>query len=394
MAQPLDGIRVLDVSTVLAAPLTASLLAEFGAEVIKVEQPTTGDPVRGYAPYLGDASLHHKVTNRNKKSVTLDFHKPGAARMLRELAAASDVVITNFRPRKLRKWGIDYEDLAEANPRLLMLHLTAFGRTGPYADRPGFARIAEAFSGLTYVTGFEDRPPVFAGYPIADGIAGIYGAFSVMLALVHRDRTGEGQLIDLALYEPMLRMLEDFIIGYAATGQVKERSGNAQPNICPNNLYPTADGQFLILPVSTEQMWRRLVAVMGATDLLNYGTNQQRLAHRSQIDGRIEEFTRSLPVDRLLKLLDEHGIACGKLYSVAEILDDPHIRERGNLIDIHDDETDTMLTMQAPVPQFSTITGSVKSVGPRLGQHTDEIYQSLLGLDGASLERLRSEGVI
>lgn len=394
MTQPLAGIRVIDASTVIAAPLTAALLGEFGAEVIKVEMPGTGDSTRRSAPYYNGQSLPWRITNRNKKGITLDFHKLEAADLFARLVAASDVVVTNFRPKKLVEWRIDYPDLCRAKPDIIMFHLTAFGRSGPYADLPGFARIAEAFSGLTYITGYPDRPPVFAGYPIADGVSGMYGAFAIMLALQHRANTGEGQLIDLALYEPMLRMMEDFIVGYGVVGWVKERQGNTQPNVAPNNIYPTADGRHVILPVSTEQMWRRLVELLQAPELLPYDTNQKRLQHREAIDERITAFTGQYALEDLLHLLREHQIACGKVYAVGDIFADPQIRERGNLMEIYDEELQTTLTMQSPIPHFSTITGTVTRSAPGVGEHNTEIYGQLLGLDEQTLAAYRRAGVI
>jgi crotonobetainyl-CoA:carnitine CoA-transferase CaiB-like acyl-CoA transferase len=392
MTQPLADIRILEIATVLAAPLTSTLLAEFGAEVIKVEQPGVGDPVRAYAPYLGDESLHWRVTGRNKKSVTLDLHHDEARQILTALVEHVDVVVTNFRPGKLRAWGIDYSQLSAIKPDLVMYHLTGFGRTGPYADRPGFARIAEALSGLAEMTGYPDRPPVFAGYPIADGIAGIYGAFSILLALRHRDRTGEGQLIDLALYEPILRMMEDFVVGYGATGDIKTRNGSAQPNICPNNIFPTADNHYVILPASTEQMWRRLVEVIDAEDLCQYDSNQQRLLHREEIEGRIVAFTKLRTLEDLLKLFEEKGIACGRFYSVVDIFDDPQIKHRGNLMAIWDELLQRTLTVQAPIPHFSTLRSTI-SPAPQLGEHTEEVLAQLLGTDHQECQDYRNRGI-
>lgn len=393
MPQPLGGVRVLDVATVLAAPLTASLLAEFGAEVIKIELPGHGDPARSYAPYYDDESLHWRVTGRNKKSVTLNLSSPAGTELLYKLVKVSDIVVTNFRPETLASWNIDYADLVRVKPDIIMYHLTAFGRTGPYANRPGFARIAEAISGLTYITGYADRPPVFAGYPIADGVAGMYGAYSVLLALRQRDLTGAGQLVDLALYEPVLRMMEDFIVDYSATGSIKQRRGNEQNNICPNNIYPTADERYVVLPISTESMWSRLVGLIGRADIAVYHTNRERLHHRAEIDEAISAFTRRYTLDKLLALFEERGIACGKLYSAKEIFEDPQIRERGNLTEIYDPDLKRNLTVQAPIPRISNVQPCL-TAAPRLGEHNNEIYRKLLGIDQDALDTYRTAGVI
>lgn len=391
---PLEGLRVLDMSTVLAAPLTASLLAEFGADVVKVEHPRLGDPVRDFPPFFDGVSLHHKVTNKGKRSLTIDLSKPEGADLARRLVAEFDVVITNFRPSTLRRWGLDYEDLAEAKPDLVMLHLTAFGREGPYAERPGFARIAEALAGLTHVTGYADRPPVFAGYPIADGIAGVHGAFALMLAIAHHRATGEGQLVDLGLYESLLRMMEDLVVGAAETGEDKQRCGNEQANVCPNGMFPTADGEFVIIPASTQRMWERLIDLLGAEQLRPYSTNAIRLAHRREIEDAIAAFTAQHTLDALMEMFEIHGIACGKLFSASDIIADPHVRARGNLVEVYDDELDRTLTMQAPMPRFSAFTGRPGRPGRALGADTAEVLGALLGMDAEGLADLRGRHVI
>lgn len=390
---PLEGIRVLDIATVLAAPFAATLLAEFGAEVIKVEQPEVGDPVRHFAPYRDSQSLHWRVTNRNKKSITLDFHTEVGRSLFHRLVQEADVVVTNFRPAKLREWHIDFDDLVKVNPSLVYFHLTAFGRTGPYSDRPGFARVAEAMSGLTYTTGYADRAPVFAGYPIADGISGIYGAFSLMIALRHRDLTGEPQLVDLALYEPLLRLMEDLVVGYSGTGTVKERVGNAQPNICPNNVYPTSDGKYVILPASTDKMWNRVVDLLDDDELRRFATNEIRMRNRTLIDERIAKFTEQFTLEEVMTIFQENDIACGKVYSVADIVSDPQVLHRGNLTIIHDDDLDVDLMVQSPVPHFSAFSPTVESA-PRLGEHNELIYRELLGIDSDALKHYHDAGVI
>jgi crotonobetainyl-CoA:carnitine CoA-transferase CaiB-like acyl-CoA transferase len=390
----LSGLRVLDASTVIAAPLVSSLLADFGADVIKVEQPGIGDPGRTFAPTQDDRSLSFKVTNRNKRSVTLDFHNPEGVEVFYRLVKEVDIVVLNFRPDKLTEWKIDYGDLIAHNPDLIMLHLTAFGRTGPYAAKPGFARIAESFSGLTYITGYPDRPPLFTGYPLADGITGYYGAFAVMVALEHRNLTGEGQLIDLALYEPVLRLMEDFVVGYGASGWIKERSGNAQAHVVPNDVYPTSDGQFVILPVSTASMWRRLVDLLADPELAAYETNRQRLAARELIDARVGAFTEQYPLDKLLEIFDEAGLAASKVNNAADIFADPHIAHRGNLTRVFDDELQTELVMQSPVPAFSTIESSVRWPAPPLGAHTEEVLRDVAGLTHDEISTLKQTGTI
>jgi crotonobetainyl-CoA:carnitine CoA-transferase CaiB-like acyl-CoA transferase len=395
MALPFEGTRIIDASTVLAAPLSASLLAELGAEVIKVEEPVGGDPTRGFGPHVDGASAHYKVTNRNKKSVTLDLRSPEGAALLVDLCRTADALVINYRPSTMESWGLTWERIHEANPRLVMLHLTAFGRTGPYRDHPGFARVAEAFAGLTHITGEPDGPPYFPGYPIADGVGGVYGAFLLAVGLYHRRETGEGQLIDLALYEPVLRMMEDFVVRYGLTGEVKGRSGNDQPHSCPNGIFPTADGQYVVLPVSTPNMWRRLLPFLEDRDgLLNtLDTAPKRVARRPDVNAAVARFTTQHRRDDLIELLRSNGIACGTVNTVADICADPQVRERGNLTEVHDEETGQALLVQAPIGRFSTITTRVAS-GPALGNDTDDVLATSLKLGAQRIAELRTNGVI
>ncbi|WP_375002659.1 CaiB/BaiF CoA transferase family protein [Aeromicrobium sp. CTD01-1L150] len=390
---PLRGVRVLDLSTILAGPLTSSLLAEFGAEVIKIEQPGDGDPARSYPPLEDGVSPQWSLLGRNKRSVTIDLHQPGAADVVGRLAAAADVVVTNFRPGTLRRFGVDFDDLVAYRPDLVMVHISAFGRTGPYADRPGFARVAESYAGLTHRTGEPDRPPLFAGYPVADGVTGIYAAFAALLALRQRDLTGEPQLVDIALYEPLLRMMEDFIVGFDATGHSISRQGNENPHISPNNLYRTRDDHWLALPASTEQMWRRLIKVMGADDLAGYTDMSQRIAHRKEIEARVQAFVASHDLDPLMEMLVDAGVAAGPVNSAAEICADPHVRERGSIVSVPDGAGRQRL-MQAPAGIFSGFEGSIRSVAPTLGQDTDAVLTQLAGLSDDDVAGLRERGVI
>lgn len=393
---PLKGLLVLDVSTVLAAPLTATLLSEFGAEVVKVELPGTGDPVRGYPPFEDGQSLMWHITNRNKKGITLDLHQPEGQNVFRDLVTQADVLITNFRPQRLQEWSIDFDRLITVSPRLVMLHISAFGRHGPYSNQPGFARVAEAFAGLANITGEPDRNPSFTGYPVVDGLAGVYGAFCVMLALEQRHRTGEGQLIDLALYEPLLRIMEDFIVMYGATGKSKERQGNTQPHVAPNDLFEASDGTLIILPVSTENMWRRLATLIGLTpeETDRYATNAGRLEHRDELNGRVARFAVAHRGDELVEMLQSAGVACARVNSAEDIVRDPHIAARGNLMRFLDPRLADGILMQAPVPQASGMQGGVHALGPDLGEHNDEVYRGLLGLSAVELELLRSRGVV
>ncbi|MEO3802125.1 CoA transferase [Nonomuraea sp. B1E8] len=391
---PLSGVRVLDVSTILAGPLASSLLGEFGAEVIKVEHPATGDPARHYPPLEDGESAAWAMLGRGKRSVTIDLHHAEASGLVGRLAAAVDIVVTNFRPATLRRFGIDFDDLRAYRPDLVMVQVSAFGRTGPYADRPGFARVAEAFAGLTYRTGAPERPPLFAGYPVADGVTGIYAAFAAMLALRQRDLTGQAQLADIPLYEPLLRMMEDFIVEYGATGETRERQGNQNPHISPNDLYRTRDGRWLALPASTEQMWRRLVKVMDAPDLAVHDSMTARLEHREQIEARVAAFVAAHDLEPLMALLVDAGVAAGPVNSAADICADPHIRARGSVVEVPDDRTGRPRLMQAPAGRFSGFDATIGHTAPALGEHTAEVLRDLAGIGEQEIHDLRHRGVV
>jgi len=390
---PMDGIRVIDLSTILAGPLASSLLAEFGADVIKIEQPGTGDPARSYPPLVDGGSAQWAMLGRNKRSVTVDLHRKGAAELVGRLTAAADIVVTNFRPATLKRFGVDFEDLVAYRPDLVMVHISAFGRTGPYADRPGFARVAESFAGLTHRTGDPDGPPVFAGYPVADGVTGIYGAFAAMMALRQRDLTGEPQLADIGLYEPLLRMMEDFIVDYDATGVSVGRQGNENPHISPNNLHRTRDGHWLALPASTEQMWRRLVEVMGDEDLAEFGDMAKRIEHRQEIESRVDRFVAAHELDELMTVLVDAGVAAGPVYTAADICADPHIQARGSVIAVQD-TAGGQRRMQAPAGTFSGFQPSVRQAAPELGEHTQAVLAEVAELTEAEIGELRKNGVI
>jgi crotonobetainyl-CoA:carnitine CoA-transferase CaiB-like acyl-CoA transferase len=394
MTLPLAGVRIIEASTVLAAPLAASLLSEFGAEVIKIEEPTYGDAVRGFPPVVDGVSAPFQVTNRNKKSVTLDLRQPEGAALLIDLCRDADALIVNYRPSALERWGITYDRLREANPSLIVLHLTAFGLGGPYSDHPGFGRVAEAFAGLTHITGEPDGSPYFPGYPVADGVGGIYGAFLLTIGLIHRKATGEGQLIDLGLYEPILRMMEDFVVRYDLTGEVKGRSGNDQPHSCPNGIFPTADDRYLVLPASTQNMWVRLVELLDDPDgeLAQMDSASKRVAARPKVNAAVTLFTSQYSRDELIDLLRARGIACGTVNTVADIVADPHIVARGNLTRITDPDLGELL-VQAPIGKFTTISTTV-STGPRLGEHTSEVLGALKEMTPQRLEALREAGVV
>ncbi len=393
-AGPLAGIRILDAATFLAAPYAASLMSEYGAEVIKVEEPK-GDWMRKIPPIRDGVSMWWKVIARNRQSVGLDLRTEEGRSVFKELVAQSDVVILNYRPDSLKRWGLGFEDLVKVRPNLIYYHLTAYGE-GPYHQRPGFARVAEAYAGLTNRTGFTDGPPVQSGYAmLGDGIAGIYGAFAVMLALRQRDRTGEPQKIDLGLYEPILAMMEDMIVNFDVTGSRMERMGNSSPRWSPHGLFPTKDKLHAVIACSTEKLWQQLREAIGDESLKKYDNNSNlRVAERPQLEGRVAEWTKSYELLDLLQVCDDAGIAVGPIYSAEEILKDPHIKARGSIITRHDPETDKDVRMASPSGRFSGFKGEVRTLGPKVGEHTDSVLSGLLNYSPAKLDALRKHGII
>lgn len=386
----LDGIRIIDLGTVFAAPMSGSLLSDFGADVIKIEQPS-GDPARGMSTQIW------KVLNRNKKHITLDFHSAEGAEILYGLVKDADIVVTNFRPQALKKFRIDYEDLAKVKSDIIMLHFSAYGRTGPYSEKPGFARVSEGFAGLTHFTGFPDGDPVFSGTWIADGLGGVYSAFSIMLALYHRKMTGEGQLIDLSLYEPLMKIMEDYIVDYDILGKVKGRIGNDSPVSAPNNLFKCKDGSYVIIPCNTQQIWERLAVAMGRADYITddrFRTNADRIRNKTEIENLVRDWTGARERREIFSALEDGQVAYGPVNSVADIFDDPHIAARENLVKVFDPVLGRKITMQGVVPRLSRTPGAIRWPGRDIGADNDEIYLGKLGLDPARYAELKAKGVI
>jgi len=391
----LKGIKVIDFSTMLAAPMAATFLGEFGADVLHIEWKK-GDPSRLTGPRKDDIPLMNKILGRNKRHITLDFHHEEAVGLLYELVKDADIVISNFRPQTLQRFKLDYEHLIQYNPNLVMMSFTAYGRTGPYAQRPGYARVAEAFAGLTYITGYPDTPPTFTGTWIADGIGGIAGAYSLMLALFHKQRTGEGQLIDLALYDPVLRIMEDFVVDYGTHGSIKQRHGNINPNAAPNNMYLTGDGKWLAI-LGNVNMWPRLCQAMGRTDLLDdpkFIDNDVRMANREELDGIISAWTGSMPLKAAAAILFDHEVAHGPVNSVADMFNDPHMWARESLVNVFDPELGEDITVQNVMPRLSKTPGKIKWNGGAIGADNDQVFLNELNLSPARYQELQEKGAI
>jgi hypothetical protein len=398
VAGPLDGIRVLDIATFVAAPFCGTIMAEFGAEVIKIEQPGEGDSLRrfGTMTEAGD-TLVWLSEARNKKSVTLDLRKPEGADLFRQLVAKSDVVLENFRPGTMEKWGLGFEALSKINPRLIMLQVSAYGQTGPMSDKPGFARIAHAFSGLAYLAGEPGRPPVVPGSTsLADYMSGLFGAVGVLMALRHAERTGEGQSIDVALYESIFRVLDELAPAYDKFGYQRERMGPDTVNVVPHSHYETRDGSWVALACSNERMWERLCKAMGRPELAadpRYAGTRQRDAHRAEVNKIVADWARSLTIDDLLATCEAHEAPASKLLSIADIFENPQYAARENLRTI-DDPRAGRIVVPAPLPRMSRTPSQLRTAGPELGSANTEILGELLGLGEADLAALKQNRVI
>jgi len=397
MNLPLAGIRVLDLSSIIAAPVAATMLGDFGAEVVKVEDPGQGDFMRRGAAEPGGRSLQWVQDARNKASITLNLRQPEARDIVHRLLAHFDVLVTNFRPPTLRRWGFDPDTIRARHPALIALYVTGYGLTGPYSDRGAFDRVASAFAGLTYVTGDADRAPVRSGYAVIDYMGAYAGAFGVVTALYNRDhRGGSGQVIDLALYEPGFRASEDAMLAYSATGQVRERTGNINPKVVPAGDFQTADGKRVTIHAGTQPLLRRLAAVMRDAELCDdprFATHAQRVENQDALYARIADWVGRQNLTELMAALVAADIPASPLMSVADIAADPHFRERATIVPVQDEDYGEML-MAAPIPRLSETPGTVRSLGPRLGSSNEEIYGGLLGMSREEIDRLRESGTI
>ena len=397
--RPLDGVRVLDLATFVAAPFSATILGEFGAEVIKVEQPESGDPLRGLGKPSGrgEDSYFWLSEARNKRSVTLDLRKPEGADLLKRLAARSDVVCENFRPGTLEKWGLGWDVLSDCNPGLVLLRISGFGQTGPYRNRPGFARIAHAFGGLAHLTGMPGGPPLTPGSTsLGDYIAGLYGAVGVLLALRARDATGRGQVVDMALYEAVFRLLDEIAPAFAADGTVRGRLGLGTGNACPHGHFETADGQWVAIACTSDKMFVRLCEVMARPELAApeiWGRVARRIAENEAVDGAVASWTGARPRDEVLALCEAGEVPCAPVNTIADIFADPQFRARGDLAAVEEPGLGAV-TVPRVYPLLSDTPGRIDALGPRLGSDTDEVLGGLLGLGGDELRALRDEGVI
>lgn len=392
---PLSGMRVLDIGTMVAGPVAATLMADLGAEVIKVEQPGRGDTLRHIGPFAEGESLWWNVEGRNKKSVTLDLHHPEAQRILKELVKHADVLVENFRPGTLEKWNLSWKDLEKINPRLVMLSISGYGQTGPYAPRAGYDRMGLAFGGMMNITGYPDRAPVRPGTAVADYQTALFGAFGAMVALYQRDaRGGKGQQVDLSLYEAIFRFTDVMVTAYEKLGLKRERMGNIHFAAAPGDHFETSDGRYIVLTVSSDKMFARLCEVLPemAGDE-RFTTHSKRLANIDAANRIVAAWIRSLAVPEVCRILSEKGLAYSLIYSVEDIVADPHYKARESIVTV-DSPSLGQLRMPAAQPRFSGSPAPEMQAAPALGAHTDEVLRELAGLSAGQIAQLRKSGTV
>jgi formyl-CoA transferase len=396
MAGPLDGIRVLELGQLIAGPFASRMLAEFGADVIKIETPVTGDPLRKWRMLHEGTSVWWAAQSRNKRSVTLNLRDPEGQDIARRLAAEADVVIENFRPGALEGWGLGWDTLHALNPRLVMLRVSGYGQTGPYRDLPGFGVIGEAMGGLRHLSGEPGRTPVRVGVSIGDSLAALHGVIGILLALRHRDQNGgEGQMVDVALYESVFNMMESLLPEYSVFGAVRQAAGSSLPGIAPSNAYRCRDGKFALIAGNGDSIFRRLMEVIERPDLGEdpaLAQNDGRVANVERIDAAISAWTEQRSLNEVLAHLNEARIPAGKIYDVADIAADPHYRAREMIVDSALADG-TPVQVPGVLPKLNATPGTIRTLAPELGQHTDEVLATL-GLDDAKRAALRERGII
>ncbi|MDW8403833.1 CoA transferase [Chloroflexus sp.] len=413
---PLSGYRVLELGNLIAAPYCGRLFAEFGAEVIKVERPRTGDELRQWRALRGDTSMFWYLHARNKKSITLDLRRPEGQELAKRLVERIDVLIENFRPGTLEQWNLGPEQLRHINPDLIIVRISGYGQTGPYRDRPGFASVAEGIGGMRHIIGYPDRPPVRTGISLGDSLAGLYGTIGALIALLHRDRVRRereqrhqgaaspaerlGQVVDVALYESIFAVMESLIPDYDAYGVIKQRSGSLLHGIAPTNIYPCRNGQWVIIGGNSDAIFRRLMQAIGRADLADdprFAHNPGRWEHHELLDAAIADWTQQRTMDEVMAVMLAASIPAGPIYDAADIARDEHYHARGMLETHHvtiDGDTPTPVRFPGIVPRLEATPGHTRWLGPRLGEHNHDIYAGMLELSADQIAHLQELGII
>jgi crotonobetainyl-CoA:carnitine CoA-transferase CaiB-like acyl-CoA transferase len=394
----LSGLKVLEMGQLIAGPSAGRLFAEFGAEVIKVENPKDGDPIRKWRIVENGTSLWWYIQSRNKKSITLDLRQDEGQEIIKRLAAEVDIIIENFRPGTLEKWGIGYEQLKELNPGLIMIRISGYGQDGPYKDKAGFGSIGEAMGGLRYLTGYPDRPPTRVGISIGDSISSLYAVIGALMAVYHRDTkgTGQGQCVDVALYESVFSFMESMLPEYDRTGIIRERTGSTLPGITPSNTYLCKDGKYVVIGANGDGIFKRLMTTIGRSDFAEdrrFINNATRSEHAELLDSTIEEWARSLNLAEVLEILDEAKVPAGSIYSIEDIVSDPHYQARGMIKEVSI-EGIGKLKVPGIVPKLSATPGEIEWVGPKLGQHNEEVLTNILGMKKEEIHSLVEKGIV
>ncbi|WP_162913420.1 CoA transferase [Rhodospirillaceae bacterium SYSU D60014] len=392
----LAGLRVLELGSMLAGPFVGTLLADFGADVIKVEKPGKPDPLREWPPHKDGVALWWKSMARGKRTVTLDISKPEGRDVALQLIGHSDIVIENFRPGTLERWGLGPDALREDFPQTIWIRVSGYGQTGPYKDQGGYATIAEGFSGLASFAGFPDRGPMVSAFPLGDYLAGVFGAFGAMVALHHRSSTGVGQVVDVSLFEPLFRIIEAVTLRYDQTGQVKPRLGNQMEEDVPRNVYPTADGGYIAVSCGSQRIFENLLDAIDRADLKTdprFTTMALRVANRDAIDDIVRGWMQSQATEHALEQLQAHHVVAGRIYGIDDVFRDAHYAARNTIASIVD-ETLGVLRMPAPVPQLSGTPGSIRWTGKEPGADNDVVFRRMLGISSDLIERLRKAEVI
>jgi succinyl-CoA:(S)-malate CoA-transferase subunit A len=396
---PLHGIRVIDIGTFLAGPFAATLLAEFGAEVLKVEHPIAGDPMRhfGTPTKRHDATLAWLSEGRNKKSVTLDLRQEEGVELFLKLVAKSDVLIENFRPGTMEEWGLCWDTLREANPGLVMLRVSGYGQTGPYSRRSGFAHIAHAFGGLSYLAGFPGETPVVPGtLPLADYMSSLYGAIGIMIAIRHRNKTGRGQIIDIGTYEAVFRVLDEIAAAYGMFGKIREREGAGSFVAVPHGHFRTSDNRWVAIACTTDKMFERLSEAMERPELAStglYGEQRKRLDSRNVVNQLVIEWVGSLTRDEVMRRCLEKQVPIGKVNNIADIFEDEHFQARGNLAKVEENGMGEFV-IPGVIPTLSETPGRITNLGPTMGNATYEVMRELLEISADEIKRLRQHKII
>jgi len=392
--EPLSKLKVIEMGQLIAGPFAAKTLGDFGADVIKIEPPKVGDALRKWRLLKDGTSVWWQVQSRNKRSLSLDLKQAEAQDIVRTLVKEADVLIENFRPGTLEGWGLDPEKLLELNPKLIVLRISGYGQTGPYRDKPGFGVVAEAMGGLRHLTAEPGRVPVRVGISIGDTLASLHGVIGILLALQERHQSGKGQIIDIALYEAVFNCMESLVPEYSAFGEVRQAGGSALPGIAPSNAYLCADGGYVLIAGNGDSIFKRLMNLIGRADLAHdpaLENNDGRVARVAELDQAIGIWAQTVTTDQALQLLDSVAVPAGKIYTVADIVSDPHYKARGNIesIQMHDG---TKLDVPSVLPKLSRTPGSIKTLAPDIGENTDEILQSI-GLTEAQVASLKERGI-